>query len=201
MELTDQQCNDFHDKLMKLPGVESSPNAYFIIEGTDQYTYLKAMSDNGIVDDKNGMAAAKYLLGKGCAVVQSRPRSLTIDTSDLLKVLFWKPTNLQIVEHLKATKLILPRDDDTYAPGSSPYICDCIEMVAINGLDSEECMNIATYITTNIIQHRIKGMFSVKDWLIDVVGVRKHHITPAALQAYRHRWLDSLIEEFQSKGD
>jgi hypothetical protein len=35
-------------------------------------------------------------------------------------------------------------------------------------------------------------------WLYDVAGVRSSQLTDDNVQAYKHRWLDSVIKEFSS---
>lgn len=42
---------------------------------------------------------------------------------------------------------------------------------------------------------------SLNSWLRYEHGIQWEQLTPAAMRAYRLRWLDALIEEFKAKGD
>jgi hypothetical protein len=39
---------------------------------------------------------------------------------------------------------------------------------------------------------------TIYSWLYDVAGVRSSQLTDDNVQAYKHRWLDSVIKEFSS---
>jgi hypothetical protein len=43
--------------------------------------------------------------------------------------------------------------------------------------------------------------YSLTLWLHKQAGIPSGRLTPAAMRAYRLRWLDALIEEFEAKGD
>jgi hypothetical protein len=51
------------------------------------------------------------------------------------------------------------------------------------------------------IERRLDGEVSVRDWLRDKAGVPRSELTQKNVQAYRHRWVDHLIEEYVAKGD
>jgi len=54
-----------------------------------------------------------------------------------------------------------------------------------------------------IIQTRMGGSLSLEWWLYEqgVVSAYPGTIRKGQMQAYRLRWLDALIEEFETKGD
>ena len=52
-----------------------------------------------------------------------------------------------------------------------------------------------------VIMSRLRPYEGVRTWLREVVGVPWDQLTDENVQAYRHRWLDHLINEYQSKGD
>ena len=75
------------------------------------------------------------------------------------------------------------------------YICSAI---AHTQYDSHNLMRPAAYAARNVIMDRL-GYRTVERYLIYKVGVPKKHLTDKNIQAFRHRWLDSLIEEFDNK--
>jgi len=50
---------------------------------------------------------------------------------------------------------------------------------------------------THLIRARLGGHIFVEGWLHHEAGVPKALLTRENLLAYRHRWLDALIEEFE----
>ena len=52
-----------------------------------------------------------------------------------------------------------------------------------------------------IIYERIGGFGSIDKWLHDKYNIPKEQFKNEAMQAYRHQWVDMLIEEFEAKGD
>lgn len=107
-------------------------------------------------------------------------------------------TNKQIAKVFRAAKKTLPRtaeDNDFYH--ISPYICDNIDMT------NYDCS--LKDAAANIIQERV-GCFGVEIWLSDRGYIPDRRFNSnyspemqVQLQAYRHRWLDSLIKEFENK--
>ena len=51
-----------------------------------------------------------------------------------------------------------------------------------------------------VITDRIGSDAPLESWLIDN-GIEYWKQEPEQMRAYRHRWLDSLIAEFEAKGD
>ena len=47
-----------------------------------------------------------------------------------------------------------------------------------------------------VIHTRLGDRQNVRDYLMYDVGVPEYQLTQENIQAFRHRWLDSLIEEF-----
>jgi len=51
-----------------------------------------------------------------------------------------------------------------------------------------------------VITTRMRGSGTLESWL-EGVGIPAHAQSSLKMQAYRLRWLDALIEEFETKGD
>ena len=51
------------------------------------------------------------------------------------------------------------------------------------------------------IGRRLAPYGYVDNWLHHIAGVPWEQLTPENVQAYRHRWLEHLIKEYESKGD
>ena len=82
------------------------------------------------------------------------------------------------------------------------YICDAISKAYYEEEITRKAMRTATALVTK----RISPSGSVGQWLQANVGYRVkfgkgHNAYYKQVQAYRHRWLDALIEEFNAKGD
>lgn len=90
MELTDQQFVDIEKKMLALPGVDAGHESSLLIEDgwgkNDCETYIKCMSDHGVTDDQNGIAIAAYLVAQGCVIEHNRPRSMMVQTVDLVRL-------------------------------------------------------------------------------------------------------------------
>ena len=107
-------------------------------------------------------------------------------------------------EAFKAAKKILDRpgdNDDDLSYHS--FICHCLDTVG-------QCAsgNPVVKQARQIIQDRLGVQeantlwyHDVYSYLRDVVGIPTIQLTFDNLQAYRHRWLDALIVEYQQKGD
>ena len=105
-------------------------------------------------------------------------------------------TNKDIAAKFRAAKKTLPYHDNDR--DKSPFICD-------NLLDSG---GPAAREAKDIISERLGGCWSIEDWLVDngYIPERLAHQkyskdTQDLIQAYRHRWLDALIAEFENKPD
>ena len=71
---------------------------------------------------------------------------------------------------------------------------------AIHHAGMTECIAASTVKAAQaVIMTRLKGARTLKDWLISR-NVPESELTTTNLQAYRHAWLDSLIEEFSQGG-
>jgi L-amino acid N-acyltransferase YncA len=82
------------------------------------------------------------------------------------------------------------------------YICDSIR----KAYHEEEITRKAMRTATALVMKRISPNGSVGQWLQANVGYRVkfgkgHNAYYKQVQAYRHRWVDALIEEFKAKGD
>jgi hypothetical protein len=55
----------------------------------------------------------------------------------------------------------------------------------------------------DLIRKRLQGCYTYPTWLVNYVGVSEYHAENATtkLQRSRHAWVDSLIVEFEAKGD
>ena len=80
------------------------------------------------------------------------------------------------------------------------YICDSIRKAYYDERITQKAMSTATA----LIMGRLGPHASVGRWLEANVGYRVnqgHNAYHKQVQAYRHRWLDALIKEFEKKGD
>ena len=82
------------------------------------------------------------------------------------------------------------------------YICDAIR----KAYDEGEITHKASIAAVRLIMKRLSPNISVGQWLDENVGYRVrfgqgHSAYHKQVQAYRHRWLDALIKEFETKGD
>lgn len=90
--------------------------------------------------------------------------------------------------------------DDKYS-----HICNALNEAHNN----KEITYKALISTRSVIMRRLSPSVSVAEWLEKNVGVRyfsgyiarDHKFWSQQIQAYRHRWVDALIEEFKAKGD
>ena len=65
------------------------------------------------------------------------------------------------------------------------FICWAIEDTKLSGV----------YIAKQLITNRLGCAFAEK-WLRDVHGIHADELTMPKMQAWRHAWLDKLVEEF-----
>ena len=72
------------------------------------------------------------------------------------------------------------------------FLCWAVVAAYEAGKITESQQNLAK----NLIEHRIHPHHTVGNWLHSSVGVPNEELTPTAMEAYRKRWLASLIEEF-----
>jgi len=89
-----------------------------------------------------------------------------------------------------------------YDPVMRVYICDSIRKAHYDELITQKAMRTATA----LIMGRLGPHVSVGQWLQANVGYRVkfgrgHNAYHKQVQAYRHRWLDALIKELESKGE
>lgn len=91
--------------------------------------------------------------------------------------------------------------------GETAYICHAINTAAYkNGFHDEDSWQYAPYKRAKrIIQQRIDPYHELGDWVRkNVKGSYKTLNKINAheqMQAYRHRWLDALIKEFEAMGE
>lgn len=98
-------------------------------------------------------------------------------------------TNREISEAFKQARQFV----DTR---STSYICIALKRCDIRGITHEDVVVNAR----KIIQARMGNFYTLEDWL--VVNVSDFDWDNAVkIQATRHAWLDSLIEEFDVDGD
>lgn len=100
-------------------------------------------------------------------------------------------TRKQIAEAFKAAKPYLKKGEIPESPNDCTFICFALAYC--------KAPAHATDAAAEVIMERLYPCSSVYGWLQQHAGVPGVDITPENLQKYRHRWLDSLIEEF-SKG-
>lgn len=87
-------------------------------------------------------------------------------------------------------------------PTMRVYICDSIRKAYYEEQITQKSMNTATA----LIMGRLAPHCSVGRWLEINMGYRaqfgrRHNEYHKQVQAYRHRWLDALIEELKTKGE
>lgn len=105
-------------------------------------------------------------------------------------------------EVFKLAKQHLSTTGDWFAPGSS-YICIAIEnSTQDNDWDAGEKARA-------IVQQRLGEYYTFEDWLHKEHGIHRGPYVKAGtvrqfrdkVQATRHAWLDSMIQEFAAQGD
>jgi hypothetical protein len=105
------------------------------------------------------------------------------------------PSNKAIASMLRAAKKELSPKRNPYC-GKCTYICNAVDRAA----KKAGKIGIGKYITKEIIAVRLGGTIgkTLDGWL-DEQGVPCEDRTTAAMQEYRHAWLDMLIKEFSAK--
>ena len=108
---------------------------------------------------------------------------------------------------LRAAKKYLWKGDGSWGeftrdPDKLSYICDSISSAYYEGHITHK----AKIAAVKTIMSRLCPHVSVGQWLEHNVGYRikfgrEHDTYNKQVQAYRHRWVDALIEEFEAKGD
>ena len=104
-------------------------------------------------------------------------------------------SNKQIADVFRAAKKHL------YMPGSrcrgdaSRYICIAI----YDSYYGSGPVPSIYWKAKNIVMQRLSRCISVHTYLREVVKVPEKLLTDKNIQTFRHRWLDSLIEEFDKK--
>lgn len=83
--------------------------------------------------------------------------------------------------------------------GEEKFVCCAVETAEIKkvGRDAyfSQPADSVCEIIHNEIQERIGFRFSVRDWLVDVHGIKD--ITSEQEREYRIRWIDSMLAELQ----
>jgi len=77
----------------------------------------------------------------------------------------------------------------TYSQNTTDYVCWAVENA--NGQSKS-----VTHLISDMIHDRISPFASVRGWLLNNSNIPEKKLTRKNLQAYRHAWLQSLIEEF-----
>lgn len=88
----------------------------------------------------------------------------------------------------------------------SPYICHAIDAAAdASGIPPYSRRDAPYRRAKAIIQQRIAPEYTLSDWVCRNVKRSGKVINARGgaqqAQAYRHRWLDAIIKEFEKKGD
>lgn len=106
-------------------------------------------------------------------------------------------TRKQIAAAFKAAKELTAVDaagclgDEWHGRGSTgrfEFICHALEKIALPGARAAK----------EIIRDRfhVCGTTSVYVWLMEAANIPAYLLTDDNVQAYKHRWLDSVIKEF-----
>jgi len=109
----------------------------------------------------------------------------------------------------QAKQYLWDGDCDVYAAQVDVqiYICHAIEEVAFKKkiYDVDSRRNAPYKRAKLIIQQRIAPYYGLENWVLAHVEGSHKVLNKAGgakqLQAYRHRWLDALIQEFESLGE
>lgn len=101
---------------------------------------------------------------------------------------YTKKQRAEIATAFRAAKKYLAVDHRTRGGKLSRYICYALQ--AADGHYSGKRR------AREIITTRLGGESSVRGYLLYVVGIPARQLSIEKIQAFRHRWLDSLIEEF-----
>ena len=98
--------------------------------------------------------------------------------------------------HLRTSDLKWVGEGDSKA--TSSYICHALsDMRAIAITDRAQDLVDGSRLAKQVIDHRLAGHESLNDWIVEYgINVFAVADTDARMQATRHAWLDSLIEEF-----
>ena len=85
-----------------------------------------------------------------------------------------------------------------------PFICAALAQA----YENKEITYKTLINTRSVIMRRLSPSVSVSEWLDENIGfgykyynLRDHAFWTQQIQAYRHRWVDALIIEFETKGD
>lgn len=116
-----------------------------------------------------------------------------------------KITNKQISKTFKLAKSLLCDGSCSFAESSnSPFICNAIDAVSYMYEPSNpQYLDICKSIIMSRFPDRPTEFFqhSVETYLYEVVKVPHSKLTYINVQKFRHRWLDSLIKEFDIPGN
>jgi len=99
-------------------------------------------------------------------------------------------------------QLAMDYSETCSSPTKEKFICIAITTAAahtkrITSGDIDRC--------AKIIQSRMNWTYTLEGWLVDQGCIPHYSLcgraTKDRIQEHRHRWLDALIAEFESKGD
>jgi hypothetical protein len=103
---------------------------------------------------------------------------------------YTKEQRKEIADAFSWAKVFL--NDDNYSPFKEDFICFSINRACVANV-----MFPSTASTIkSIISSRLGSYHTVVDFLCNTLKINEEEISYEDLQTYRHRWLDSLIEEF-----
>lgn len=103
--------------------------------------------------------------------------------------------NKEIAKVFRKAKTILAKNKaECFARGFDnkliyqEYICHSI---------LESCgPSVPRVAALNVVQSRLGGYYSLETWVLRNIPNVGYPVNKDDMQAYRHRWLDALIEEF-----
>jgi hypothetical protein len=99
-------------------------------------------------------------------------------------------------------RLAMDYSETCNTPTKEKFICIAITTAAaytkrMTSRDIERC--------EGIVKSRMDGAYTMEGWLVDLGCIPEYELCYRAIkdriQAHRHAWLDSLIAEFEAKGD
>ena len=100
---------------------------------------------------------------------------------------------------IEAKKRLSTTRKETIHWGNSLYVCIAISLAAAANYSTKA--DVLARKVSNRIRESLGEYSSVRNWLANVAMVPYEELNEEAMQQYRHRWIDSLIAEYQAAGD
>ena len=112
----------------------------------------------------------------------------------------WGVTNKKVAKVFSKAVNKLARNQDE-VDNTDKMIYVCMAVMQANGAFCFSVANEQTQEACRIINKRLDGCNDIRVWLKSKANIPESQLTSDNLQEYRHRWLQSLIDEYSSKED